>query len=1347
MNESMGRILFRLTRSALIVANTGRPFSLHGLIAIVYGWTSTKGRERLEWPEEDREFLDESDAQRVIDERREAKRAHLEDPYELNSQSSQQSQTVQSYSGRTLFELLQNAVDANSDRPIGYKGVGFRSVLNITSSPEIHSGPLHVEWSSAIAEETVGAAAKNLPVLAFPKWSENRPKELGEYDTVVVLPLSQNKREEIEKEWSDFLSDPSIVVFVSGLSQLTWDRDESIVSWERREEEDDLVSIVQTQGTESTPALRWKTCNSGSSRVAIPVDESGRLIRTDDAAPSMLRCFFPTEDPNPFEHILIHAEFSLAPDRKHVDARHPATEVAIKDAASAIGKIASTRSDLDDVLDLLALRSEAPLDEESPAGGICAQVRRTISGQKLNALGGKTLSSLRSCPRSFRQKNLSDATRLELWEIFKGCIFSHLQEGLEDLPFYPCGTENLEREKTLVWLESKAPLSLSEVQKLNWAKCESITKPCTSKSLFAPPSGKTAFPTIPDEIELRFLDRALHADLAKQLGYSSKWFLPDVLGVAEFDLEKVVTTSVFPVLKSGAPSEAILPFLRDLWLADPDEKKKEFNWSEKWKATLSRVCAVRCKRDEWHPAIEVYAGIEWTGKDFLEQCYGDQCGRYFLHTPAGGEVEVEEWSRFYRWLGVGWAPKVLPLVLEEEKFQGWRWNGKSFDFPFETEPEAWKAYCSSAWAARYQSESFVHRRPRLKTDWTLDGSFSLLELPGAFQSFKDSWSYFQQYAKSSCGWSSNQQEDYDNERKTSSSYLFWRLNRIEWVPLPNEDLKRRPLDCFRKGEVASSRALAHLISRLPEDFPERMSSDLEIRASFDDLGLEDWRRWISSLQGWDPTNEFGQRDAIRRFYSCVLANSNSDQEVAPFHELNLWWMERLEDRENWILAPSTDFIGFYLDRPEFEALRLRSLFVFPARLDEKAKKALYLFGIPKLSEKLTGRPLYGQAWPLNAIKERVDSRSEFIVSYLGLNRRESGQAKLASDLEKIEFKRTDRLSVEWVLDGERLDSQPTECFISQSEGLWTLISTCTPSPTDSDPVWEKVAEAVLLASGSSSTDRSANLRDILTFPKERLKEKLTSLGVAPESIEDAKLAVLDEADFEAIGTLPGNVVRPDNDHRPSTPRSEKTVPDRPFETQREGVQAPPAMPLTSARPHPELGIPAQEKLRDQLEERYGPEGWTVRSEVPDDEIGTRTDIVLEHPEIGQFYIEAKNLNARQIYWSERQVEMSRSKGRHYCIALVIEDGQTVRWIFDPLISLKTLSRKVVWNWRARPTEGEFDDSWRPTESPPMGEADSYKAVVTIPPSFRDALPEGIEHLATMLSLESGPASVSRQLLD
>ena len=145
MTSAASRILFRLTPTALVVANTGEPFTLRGLIAIVYGWTSTKRTEPEFSPvPNDREFTSNDDAQTEVNRLREEKRTILSFPNQRASETGQQDQTVQSHAGRALIELLQNAVDASRETPIGYKGLGFRSVLNLTDAPEIHSGHLHV---------------------------------------------------------------------------------------------------------------------------------------------------------------------------------------------------------------------------------------------------------------------------------------------------------------------------------------------------------------------------------------------------------------------------------------------------------------------------------------------------------------------------------------------------------------------------------------------------------------------------------------------------------------------------------------------------------------------------------------------------------------------------------------------------------------------------------------------------------------------------------------------------------------------------------------------------------------------------------------------------------------------------------------------------------------------------------------------------------------------------------------------------------------------------------------------------------------------------------------------------
>jgi hypothetical protein len=250
--------------------------------------------------------------------------------------------------------------------------------------------------------------------------------------------------------------------------------------------------------------------------------------------------------------------------------------------------------------------------------------------------------------------------------------------------------------------------------------------------------------------------------------------------------------------------------------------------------------------------------------------------------------------------------------------------------------------------------------------------------------------------------------------------------------------------------------------------------------------------------------------------------------------------------------------------------------------------------------------------------------------------------------------------------------------------------------------------------------------------------------VAPESIEDAKLASLDEPASVVLAPLPEKEFLPKSDPPPLDPLAEKSIvlPTPEIQVKDSLPRVGGGRPATSARPHPETGIPAQQKLCGQLIEMFGPSGWIIKSEVADEDISTRTDIVLEHPDSEPFFIEVKNLNARQIFWSERQIQMAETKGSRYCIALIVGASQSVQWILNPLETLKPLPKAVGWSWKTRSPSGEFDDSWRPKDSPPNGVANSFKAVVTILPGFLDVLPEGIEYLKTVLTCETGNSEPS-----
>lgn len=112
---------------------------------------------------------------------------------------------------------------------IGHKGIGFKSVLELTSSPEIYSGlagavpQLAVRFDPAFAEQAVrehspdwdelyARAARDadsetpLPVLRFPHWVDEPPPLVGAlagegFDTVVRLPWSDRSGIDVATWW------------------------------------------------------------------------------------------------------------------------------------------------------------------------------------------------------------------------------------------------------------------------------------------------------------------------------------------------------------------------------------------------------------------------------------------------------------------------------------------------------------------------------------------------------------------------------------------------------------------------------------------------------------------------------------------------------------------------------------------------------------------------------------------------------------------------------------------------------------------------------------------------------------------------------------------------------------------------------------------------------------------------------------------------------------------------------------------------------------------------------------------------------------------------------------------
>ena len=138
---SANKVLFRLTSESLIVANTGSSFSRTGVISIC---TSHLSNKLFLQPLDDWQGTQDHYFVQALQDHH--LKTYRHDRNLIFEDFNREQALSRDYSGRALWELLQNADDAMApdvkatETLIGSKGLGFKSILELTEEPEIHSG-------------------------------------------------------------------------------------------------------------------------------------------------------------------------------------------------------------------------------------------------------------------------------------------------------------------------------------------------------------------------------------------------------------------------------------------------------------------------------------------------------------------------------------------------------------------------------------------------------------------------------------------------------------------------------------------------------------------------------------------------------------------------------------------------------------------------------------------------------------------------------------------------------------------------------------------------------------------------------------------------------------------------------------------------------------------------------------------------------------------------------------------------------------------------------------------------------------------------------------------------------
>ena len=1277
-----------LTDEYVAVANRGRVFTREGLRAVCQAHISSKG-ENGGTP-----IMGEADGVSFLQGIQEQRLAAYEScPSDFLEHAHVEDALRREYAGRILSELLQNAHDAIATEPIGSKGVGFKAVLNVCEGPRIHSGPLHCGFDRLRSREEFQDAGlihddESVPLMRLPfsvsTTDEPQPVRnlIAKYDTVVLLPfIGLSARERFLKEWAEYAGDPTLLLFLPSLSHIVWERHDGTNTSSREwvcERGPDVIEIRDSDNLDDVD--RWRLSSSNRASVALRLDNDGTPVQEQNHP--RIRVFFETDEMSPIP-ILIHAEFPLKEGRTNVLTEDEASGADVRDVSQEVAQL--VRAALAEVhdsgllLDLIRPRLKSE-DMGKMEGELWKAIRNANASLVIPEAGGLKLDRVRLRPKGESQQTSWWWFDCDLWNAFK-LVLSGVRAGqLSGLSFLPPGIDTEEREATVLCFNPGARLSVEELRALTILPVGGSERPVAlnKANVFFPPKETPSSP--PEGIDVRFLDqRFVEAAENHKKGGKLRRLLVDLLGVSEFEPLAIIEKAVLPILRTARQPEHLLDFLCHVVTPALGKDDLIFDWRNGIRRELAERLLVPLENGAHLPATQVYAGTEWTGDDFLERAFGGRSDRGFLHPPPDKASERERWEKIYRWVGVGWCPKVLPIVCHQDKegvFEGPQWDDGTF--PIECAPERWSDYCRVF--DHFENRS---RKARLRQNWTLDGGEYVLAQDGAFSSVNDNWSYYQKYLHASFYLSSNQKEDYDNQRRTWPSYLIWLFRTSFWAPVKDIASKQEPPDVFSRADLADE--LGGWGYELDGKAEGAFLEAIGVRSGWRQLDDKDWRRWLERATKLSEIDVNATRHVYALYEAALKHWSGKDEhpKKSPGTWYGpVWCVERRPDNtEAWRLAEGREDV-FFVDRPDLAELRLSGLWVFPVLLNRLERASQERFGLNLLSEHISGKPESAAAAQhlSEQLHQRIEARLPALNAYPEVVFRENLCRLDSQSIPALSV--VDNLKIQFFLKDLALGGlAKRDAYFSRNDVRWTLWldnGLFDENGKATTSVWEYIASALVYAN-DLTLDIQPSLKDLLLYEEADLERKLLGFGVTTETVASII--------SRAIVTLPVEEEVETPSETESEEVKEEAIENFQVEDDEDEIETTTVVKKKAKRDKPRTGgYEAQEWMRDELRERLGSEGWRVSGSPTHDEEFRETDIELHHDQFGTFHLEVKHCESDRIYWSENEVEKAKRNPDRYFLVILTRDRTKQfeeYWIDDPLKVMKYVPRTGVWEWRGR----------------------------------------------------------------
>ena len=1331
----MKEVLFDLSDEALNVANSGQPFTREGVIGICASHISEKRNNHSDdYKCADKDLIPEIQGREI-------------ETYKINrnrvvEDANQEDELSHDYGGRFAWELLQNADDVMGPpdrRPaelIGTKGLGFKSVLEITEEPEIYSVPFNFRFSPDNTQRLLKREGihKDPPRLTFriphscePTGKVRELLDMG-YSTVVRLPFRDEVAQEKAKKILKNL-DPCFLLLSQQIEtvRIIQDGEERIFSIRRGVQGLSDGRVVLEGPNSRTDWRRWVATQDIPEAkritvaIAIPLNENGEAVPHTDELP--VHVFFPTEELSGVK-ALIHTSFDLEQNRKHL-RQGDHDEAILVQFGDLLERL---------ILDIpphTVLKIFGDIDQPEEDGGKpIEKIKKTIWEKMrttpfLPVLGGKRVCPpdstcwkdklgqvLRGDEKEVQEANLVTPALSSLSNVLKklgaseirdnqftyllrycrnesldDCIFSFhvlLEGGLNRVQeSNDEETLNLLRQVPCWWTEDAEARQLGEMPPLLWKKPEDWPGWLAVDTLH---------PQFRMEIEkwkkkykeahgqsqtskLKKWENFIERFLSRKKEHYIDWVL--VPHIKSWD-KQVWERQGFDVLtwlmrwESQHEFEKTTPCIRGAGENEEDRRRNAL------------AAALRLPTDKgWLPAIDCFAGKAWEGPEAFYTFYQDRIERGIVQSfekwPGDLRgIDKRKWKSLLRWIGVSWEPKVChrrSFEIEEHKL----WDN------YVKEHSAW--HTSGKSGHNYYIEDF----PKCVND--IERNVLIRDIFPQLQEL-----------------TSRSAKRFYRTSKQSKSLAFYQLTHEAWLSVKKSLLEDRshipPNEAFLPGEGLNGLLPEVDKSGIDEDTwhgKDGIKAKLVILGVMESLpdSSEKWYEWMRSLAevgkeqkeereapvDWKDSGGQNLWPAARSLYREYL--KNGDFGVLPKDvQIPCVCFENTHRLLNFAKPEEVHWI----DEAHLADVTLENellsqgykLFIF--RLQETAE--ISKLRVKKLSNIIECTPQYNECG--SSGNEEYELYQRYKVRRIVLNKVKNIQLP-----EKLDIKAVRNLTLKLSTNGSELG----DCFVLS----WIEMKTGYLLVDIEKNKWRALADALAHRLQVNRRNYSQFANDFEVYladdDDDSILERMRSEGIPEEALEEVKMSIsplngppaeINEIDEDQIKDKEKSDTGPEQPPISNGAASVNTVSEDSESTRNRAgsggrdtparVSKSPSNQENNNAPRPETGLTAENWLGDRLRDKFG---GSV------DKVHTGSDFILKHD--GQeIYVEAKHVETRpgSIHWSRRQFETCQKKNSYF-IALLSpgekdSDQYDIHWIWDPLVCLMKLDRRVIWNGKSSP---------------------------------------------------------------